>query len=143
LCSKLQGNVLIAEDSPEIQRILEFHLSRAGLNVTAADNGLEALRIIREAKICGHGFDLLITDMQMPEMDGYSLASTLRQDGYVGSILALTAHAMTEDKSRCLAAGCNGYVTKPIVKGELLRACEEWLLAKDTEGKHGLVQKCS
>lgn len=143
LCSKLQGNVLIAEDSPEIQRILEFHLSRAGLNVTAADNGLEALRIIREEQTSGHGFDLLITDMQMPEMAGYSLASTLRQDGYVGSFLALTAHAMTEDKSRCLAAGCNGYVTMPIVKGELLRACEEWLLAKDTEGKHGLVQKCS
>ncbi|BBO35217.1 CHASE domain-containing protein [Lacipirellula parvula] len=130
---RLHGSVLVAEDSPDIQRILKFHLGRAGLRVTTADNGLEALQLIRQEPVSGHGFDLLVTDMQMPEMDGYSLASTLRQEGFVRPIIALTAHAMAEDKVRCLATGCNGYVTKPIVKSELLQACEEWLTIKAIE----------
>jgi CheY-like chemotaxis protein len=66
----------------------------------------------------------------MPEMDGYSLASTLRQAGHNGPIIALTAHAMAEDKARCLGAGCNGYVTKPIAKKRspsgVRRMAEKW-----------------
>lgn len=123
----LEGRVLVAEDSPDIQRILKFHLGKAGLQVMTADNGVEALRLMQDALSGGEGIDLLVTDMQMPEMDGYSLVSHLRQSGYAGPIVALTAHAMTEDKSRCLEAGCNGYVTKPIVKEDLLNECAKWL----------------
>ncbi|MBL9164270.1 MAG: CHASE domain-containing protein [Planctomycetaceae bacterium] len=123
----LEGRVLVAEDSPDIQRIVTFHLGKAGLQVMTADNGVEALQLMQEALCGGDGIDLLVTDMQMPEMDGYSLVSNLRQSGYAGPIVALTAHAMSEDKSRCLEAGCNGYVTKPIMKEDLLNECAKWL----------------
>ena len=70
--------------------------------------------------------DLILMDMQMPEMDGYDASRMLRQKGCNVPILALTAHAMASDQDRCLEAGCVLKLTKPIERNHLLQACEEW-----------------
>src|SRR5690606_10443829 len=67
--------------------------------------------------------DLILTDMQMPEMDGYTLARKLRAKGYRGRIVALTANAMSTDAEACRAAGCDGYASKPIDRVRLIEAC--------------------
>jgi len=123
----LSGRILLAEDGPDNQRLISFHLRKAGAVVEVAEHGKVALEMIRAAAASGTPFDLLVTDMQMPEMDGYSLAATLRAEGNHMPIIALTAHAMSEDRARCLSAGCDDYASKPIDKAKLLGICAKWL----------------
>ena len=127
---KLTGQILLAEDGLDNQRLIAFHLRKAGAQVTIADNGRIALEMIDKAAADGTPFDLLLTDMQMPEMDGYTLARTLRKRGSTLTIVALTAHAMAEDRDKCLAAGCDDYASKPIDKAKLLATCAAWLGAR-------------
>jgi PAS domain S-box-containing protein len=124
---KLSGHILVVEDSPEIQRLLKFYLERAGAKVTLADNGKIAYELYSLSRKTGNEFNLLISDMQMPEIDGYTLASTLRAENAQIPIVALTAHAMAEDRELCLKAGCDTYVSKPVVKEKLLEECDKWL----------------
>ncbi len=123
----LRGRILLAEDGPDNQRLISFHLRKAGADVTVAENGAIALRLLDDASAAGTPFDLLITDMQMPEMDGYTLATTLRNRGSRLPILALTAHAMAEDRAKCIHAGCDDYTTKPIDKAHLVATARKWL----------------
>lgn len=123
----LKGRILLAEDSEDNQHLISFHLSRAGAEITIAENGKVALQKMQDAIANHQSFDLLLSDMQMPEMDGYTLVRTLRAQGNSIPIIALTANAMSEDRDRCLAAGCNGYATKPINKVSLIAACSEWI----------------
>lgn len=132
----LRARILLAEDGPDNQRLISFHLRRAGADVEVADNGRIALDKMRKAVDARTPYDLLVTDMQMPEMDGYSLVQTLRKDDVQTPIIALTAHAMNEDRVRCLAAGCDDYLTKPIDKSVLIARCAE-LLAR-TSGRSEL-----
>ena len=115
---RLEGRVLLAEDGPDNRRLFTHILERAGATVTVADNGRAALELAR-----GGGFDLLILDMQMPELDGYSVARRLRASGSALPVIALTAHAMTGDRERCLEAGCDAFATKPIDRRALLELC--------------------
>lgn len=124
---KLVGRILLAEDGIDNQRLIAFHLRSAGATVETADNGRIALEMIECQEAAGMPFDLLVSDMQMPEMDGYSLARSLRESGSKLPILALTANAMSDDEWKCIDAGCDDYTTKPINKSVLLTKCEAWL----------------
>jgi CheY-like chemotaxis protein len=125
--TKLEGRILLAEDGLDNQKLISFLLKKAGAQVDVAENGLVALTMMEKAEETNFEYDLLITDMQMPIMDGYTLASTLRKRENSVAIIALTAHAMAEDRTRCLDAGCDAYETKPINKTEFLATCQKWL----------------
>ncbi|MBX9738035.1 MAG: response regulator [Phycisphaerales bacterium] len=123
----LNGRILLAEDGPDNQRLICFHLRKAGATVNVADNGRIALEMIERAAGARAPYDMLLTDMQMPEMDGYTLARALRTRGSPLPIVALTANAMAEDRARCLEAGCDDYTSKPIDKAALLETCGRWI----------------
>ena len=123
----LSGRILVAEDGRDNQKLIQFILTRFGAEVELAENGRVALEMIAAAESAGRPYDLLLTDMQMPEMDGYSLARTLRGLGRTLPIVALTAHAMAEDRDKCLAAGCDDYTTKPVDRKHLIETCAKWL----------------
>ena len=122
LVESLSGRVLLVEDGPDNRRLIAMILQKAGCEVAVASNGVEALTQIDAAH-----FDLIVSDMQMPEMDGYTLARTLRERGDSTPIVALTAHAMTEDRDRCLGAGCDAYASKPVDRQRLLSICAAWI----------------
>ncbi|WP_337169851.1 ATP-binding protein [Gemmatimonas aurantiaca] len=127
----LRGRILLAEDGEDNQRLIALLLRVAGAEVTVVPNGRQALEALDWAAAAGAPFDLLITDMQMPEMDGYTLAGTLRAQGAGIPIVALTAHAMAEDRQRCLDAGCDDYASKPIDRQALIATCARWLRSQE------------
>ncbi len=131
----LTGRILLAEDGADNQRLIAFVLRKAGATVAVADNGRLAFDMLMNARERGDAHDLLLTDMQMPEMDGYALARRLRKQGVSIPIIALTAHAMAEDKQRCLDAGCDDYASKPIDRVELLTKCAVWLGRSSERGQ--------
>ena len=115
------GRVLLADDGPDNQRLIRLILAKAGYDVTVVDNGRRAVDAALAAAAGPKPFDLVLMDMQMPEMDGYTATRALRKAGYAGPVVALTAHAMSGDRERCLDAGCDAYETKPIDRDRLLR----------------------
>ena len=124
------ANVLLAEDGADNRNFLSYILTKAGATVTLTENGTEACQAVDQALKGQRPFDLIITDMQMPEMDGYAAVAEIRRKGYRGPIIALTAYAMTSDRANCLNVGCDEFATKPIDRLKFLR------LAADTIDKH-------
>ena len=125
--NRLAGRVLLAEDGPDNQRLIQFHLSKIGLNHTLCANGKDASDLALEQRDNGTPFDVILMDMQMPVMDGYTATRRLREAGYTGWIVALTAHAMNGDRERCINAGCDEYETKPINRATLHKLLERLL----------------
>jgi CheY-like chemotaxis protein len=113
--------VLLAEDNPVNQTLLVCRLEQRGHKVVVAGNGREAVRAWE-----GQPFDVVLMDVQMPEMDGLEATAQIRarekSQGRHTPIVALTAHALQGDRERCLAAGMDGYLTKPVRTEELFQA---------------------
>jgi PAS domain S-box-containing protein len=112
--------VLLAEDAPDNQRLIRMVLTNAGAQIAIADNGQIAYDMAMAAVQAGQPYDVILMDIQMPTLDGYEATGKLRQQGYRGPIIALTAHAMRGDRERCLQAGCDDFVSKPVKREELL-----------------------
>jgi signal transduction histidine kinase len=136
---RLQGRVLLVEDSADNRRLLSVILRRAGASVELAGNGVEALAAVDAATAAGAPFDLVLMDMQMPVMDGYTATRELRQRGWPGPVIALTAHSMEGDRERCLAEGCDGYETKPVRAERLVATCARFLLPAPAAHADGRV----
>ena len=115
--------ILLAEDNPVNQQVAVALLKRWGHDVTVAGDGLEALAALEEGV-----FDLVLMDMQMPEMDGLEATRRIRQDKRFSSlpIVALTAHALQEERDKCTAAGMDDYLSKPFRPEDLQARVEEW-----------------
>ena len=130
----LNSHILLAEDGPDNQRLISFVLRKAGAQVTIAENGRIAYETAIEAWQNAQPFDVILMDMQMPELDGYEATSLLRRSGYIGPIIAVTAHAMSDDRQKCIDAGCDDYTTKPINRAHLIQFISQYLsVHRDTQ----------
>jgi CheY-like chemotaxis protein len=124
--------ILLAEDGIDNQKLIAFHLTKAGADVTIVQNGKEAVQSLTiDGTLEGPlaipcQFDLLLTDIQMPEMDGYTATRLLRSKDFRLPIIALTANAMSSDVSMCINAGCNEHVGKPVNRQQLIDTCVQW-----------------
>jgi len=118
----LPYRILLAEDAPDIQRLIKRMLEKAGAEVTVVENGAEAIQCAMAASQSGRPFDVVLMDIQMPVLNGYQATRALRANRYRGPIIALTAEALAGQRERCLEAGCDDYVSKPVNRDALLAA---------------------
>ena len=124
--------ILLAEDGPDNQRLISHILQKAGAIVEIAENGQVAIsKLTRDGTIDGEllrpqPFNLIVSDIQMPEIDGYSLAKILVAKGSRLPIIALTAHAMSDELQKCLNVGFDAYASKPIDSKSLIAICHTW-----------------
>ena len=120
--SLLQGfRILLAEDSKDNCLLVQKLLMKAGAFVETAENGKIAIE-----KALSTSYDLILMDIQMPVCDGYSATRSLRESGFQKPIIAFTAHAMPGEREKCLSAGCNDFLTKPVSRENLLGTVSTW-----------------
>ena len=122
---KLGGRVLLAEDSPTNQALVELLLKKLGVEVVIVENGQQAVQ-----KALAEKFDVILMDIQMPVMDGYEATNQLRKNGVKVPIIALTAYAMKGDDEKCFAAGCSDHLSKPIDRKKLIVTIMKYLAVK-------------
>jgi CheY-like chemotaxis protein len=119
-------NILLAEDNAVNRVLAQRLLQKQGHTVTSVNNGIEALQLWEENQ--SRQFDIILMDVQMPEMDGLQAATRIRErelgTGAHIPIIAVTAHAMKGDRERCLAAGMDGYISKPINPAEFAKVIQ-------------------
>lgn len=124
---KLQGRLLVVEDSVDNQILIQAFLAGEDLQIDLAANGREGLDLALQK-----AYDLILMDIQMPVMDGFEAIRQLRAHGYFGQVVALTAHGMKGDRERCLEQGFNDYLSKPITRQSLVECVQQNLGAKAT-----------
>jgi two-component system, sensor histidine kinase len=118
--------LLLAEDEPTNQLLFKLILAKFGYQVDAANNGNEALKLLEQ-----NDYAMVLMDCMMPVMNGYEATAVIRAQtskvrNHAIPVIALTANAMQEDRERCLAAGMNDYVSKPLKIAELQTLLEKW-----------------
>jgi signal transduction histidine kinase/CheY-like chemotaxis protein len=124
--------VLLVEDGADNQRLIRAILEGQGADVTVAQHGREACDLV--AARGGRSFDLILMDLQMPEFDGYQATAWLRAAGCATPIVALSAHSEAEQRGVVLAAGCDGFLGKPIRKRELVAAVTQFVRTPTARG---------
>src|SRR5439155_20127726 len=123
---ELRGKILLADDGPDNRRLLAALLRKAGATVETAQDGRQAIDQALAAQQAGEPHDLILMDMVMPRMDGFTATRYLRQAGYHRPIVALTANSASEARPECLAAGCDDFATKPLDRAALLAIARRW-----------------
>jgi len=124
---RFTGRVLVVEDNVANQTLARLLLERVGLEVEIAGNGQEGVD-----KAAASSFDLVLMDMQMPLMNGYAATTELRGRGLTVPIIAVTAHALKDDRNKCLQAGCTAYLPKPLTAKMLYDLIEQYLTPEET-----------
>jgi CheY-like chemotaxis protein/HPt (histidine-containing phosphotransfer) domain-containing protein len=136
---KLAARILIAEDNPTNQKVIVLLLTKFGCSVEVALNGAEAVAAAGKTE-----FDAILMDCQMPIMDGFEATALIRRNGgrHV-PIIALTANAMDGERERCLSAGMDDYLSKPVRAEELRRKLQSWVLtgANFLPGPSGMLDR--
>jgi CheY-like chemotaxis protein len=118
----------VTEDTPASACLIQCLLERAGIEVESAEDGLEACTKVKDS-ISNEPYDLILMDVQMPKLDGLEATRRLRKEGWSRPIVALTAHAMAGDRKKCLEAGCDDYLSKPIDRDRLFEIVARYLKA--------------
>jgi CheY-like chemotaxis protein/HPt (histidine-containing phosphotransfer) domain-containing protein len=129
------SRILLVEDGPDNQLLISTLLTLAGASVEIAGNGRLGLE-----QVAAGGFDLVLMDIQMPEMDGYETTQELRRRGFRLPIVALTAHALTAERERCLDAGCDDYLSKPIDRSLLIETVRRFTSASPHHSRPDVAQ---
>ena len=119
---RLEGRVLLAEDSQINLSLFKIILERVGLQVDLAADGQQAVEMA-----CAQKYDLILMDVQMPVLDGLEASRLLRMKGLTTPVIALTAHAANHDRKSCLEAGCDGFLAKPLNQGTLLATVQQYV----------------
>ena len=119
---EFSGDILVAEDSPMNQKLIKTLLGKMGFEVTIAEDGNVAVQ-----KTLTQSFVMIFMDIQMPNMNGYDATRAIRKNGVKTPIVALTASAMSGDEGKCICAGCNDYMSKPIDRGKLLATIQKYI----------------
>lgn len=127
--AKQAARVLLAEDNPVNQKLAQILLTKAGYQVDVVNNGQEAVdRYLTDPG----AVDLIFMDIQMPEMDGMKATKVIRDNGFETiPIIAMTANAMKGDREKCIQAGMDDYITKPIKRESIFEMLEKWILNKE------------
>ena len=121
----VKPRILLAEDGIDNRRIIRLLLQKGGMEVDLAVNGREAFETGLGALRRGEPYDLIFMDIDMPVMDGHEATRRLRAQGYHAPIVALTAHALPGDREKCLDAGCDDYMTKPVNRQRLVSIADK------------------
>lgn len=114
--------ILLTEDSPDNQKLIATYLQKEGARVTFANNGAEGVDLALK-----EDFDVVLMDIQMPVLDGHGAAKKLRASAYAKPLIALTAHAMKEERERCLASGFTEFLTKPVQRVQLIETLSRFV----------------